>query len=1580
MANNSRGIPRIQVFRPTYEEFKNFTQYVEYMESQGAHKAGLAKVIPPPEWIPRKKGYNLEELDLSIPAPICQVVTGKQGLYQQINIQKKSMTVQEYSKMANSERYATPRHFDYEDLERKYWKNITYVAPIYGADVSGSLTDPDVKEWNINHLGTILDYVNKDYGISIDGVNTAYLYFGMWKTTFAWHTEDMDLYSINYLHFGAPKTWYAIPPEHGRRLERLANGFFPSSYQSCQAFLRHKMSLISPQILRQYSIPCNKITQEAGEIMITFPYGYHAGFNHGFNCAESTNFAAPRWVEYGKRATQCTCSKDMVKISMDTFVKRFQPERYDLWLRGEDVGPHPEDPRQTAAPMPSQMDLLCNSSSNGQLPQSYLNAVPKNKRHMIHKKKINTNSAVNMVELVNRADIPPDIKKALQDLEFEEIEEPIDEPDEQQLQVLEDIWLKAGEMDVEEASVYDDGYNRKKSKKKKKKQSGSREKKSKKEINKIINTQDVNMIKVEIKTEDMSTFDSDEIPVIQGSYNDDIIIHSDPMEDPLKLDFSEVVDKSAKKRKKHLSHSSQKKIRLKPPSSKSKSKYNNTPFYSGTSILNPNQFGNMALPDFHNRIPTVKDTSNNQRKTNALPGNIPFGNEHSTINVKDKIVNTTNSDQISINYTYNGDKDKKILMNSIVGNTATSIDSLKDVKSDPYKLMYQKNFNATIQKNSGHQNESTKISSYMKQPINYKATAISTKNESIQNNNRPLLKAPRLSILPIKVSQLENAATSQESLFSPPMDPNVQNIEKSPESKPTLPPEDMATFYPNTTFHNNPPILENELEAQHNGNDNSPKSIPKLEEINIQLPPGTACTPIINRIPQGPVLHNNNFSTVSQHSMNSKPKPELGNIPMSEKMSPAYPGKFWPNPYINSSGISKLTQASTGAMNKNGLMQIGQFPACASYPVSNMMQPHSPGVYGSKMVFPSNMIPPNTNVYLQTVEQSTAKVTSTVPNNSKRSKNTSRQKSQKGHTSRKKSSSKSDKSNNAVISTSRTNVASIGTQINNPLDVPALSYNTDNSLSRVANTQDDTIYSYVHSSTEKKSPVDDVTQSSESENIISSISDNKAQLQGLIKITDNTHSHLSLSNKVKQNQIPILRKKPKEKLKKSTTRKKKTATNVATAIATSTSQVTKDEANIISTQSTDMSQSSSGSQPITSTIPGHISEMIYPNIPNSDLLKAFNDYWSTQVSHCAVCTTFASPTSGSNRVMPPDWKYCKSTTLPESTPIWVSGSIFAANSKEQVVEPENNKLLRCRECHVTVHASCYGITILPTDIRNWACDRCKAGRNDVMCCLCPMFGGPLKRTSDSRWAHILCTLMVPGATFKDAINKDPINVLTIMAESLNKKCCFCGQEGGACLKCNQCTNVFHPSCGLAAGAAFIIPVYNSQELQVTCNGHDEDKGKVLQIRQGETVWAKHRNSRYYQAKVESIQHILFYMVTFSDNSFSEDLYPSDITNYDSGNIPPLGAAVRVNWTDGETYDGVFEGTNHQIMFNVIFEDGSQLDLKRSDIYSLQEDLPKRVRTRLSVATEMKHRSHLYGTEDETETQRKVKQTMKPTYD
>jgi len=50
---------------------------------------------------------------------------------------------------------------------------------------------------------------------------------------------------------------------------------------------------------------------------------------------------------------------------MDTFIKRTQPEKYELWLQGNDNSPHPEDPSSTStAPLPSTFDILCNKKGN----------------------------------------------------------------------------------------------------------------------------------------------------------------------------------------------------------------------------------------------------------------------------------------------------------------------------------------------------------------------------------------------------------------------------------------------------------------------------------------------------------------------------------------------------------------------------------------------------------------------------------------------------------------------------------------------------------------------------------------------------------------------------------------------------------------------------------------------------------------------------------------------------------------------------------------------------------------------------------------------------------------------------------------------------------------------------------------------------------------------------------------------------------------------------------------------------------------------------------------------------------------
>jgi len=315
----------ILVFRPTMKEFQHFSRYIQYVESQGAHKAGICKIIPPKEWLDQMNTQDYSKTDnLVIGTPIEQtfVSSGSKtnaGVYEVRNLKKYSQSVSEFRAMALGNRYKTPPYDNYDDLEKKYWKSICYIPPIYGADVNGSLFGEEIDCWNIAKLDSVLDLIGMDNDIEIAGVTSPYLYFGMWRATFPWHVEDMDLYSINYIHHGQPKTWFAISPQDGKRFEMFASSMFPSQSNACSAWLRHKTSMINPNLVRNHGIKVRKIVHKAGEIVVTFPFGYHSGFNHGFNIAESTNFALPRWVKYGRDALRCFCTDDMVQINMDLF-------------------------------------------------------------------------------------------------------------------------------------------------------------------------------------------------------------------------------------------------------------------------------------------------------------------------------------------------------------------------------------------------------------------------------------------------------------------------------------------------------------------------------------------------------------------------------------------------------------------------------------------------------------------------------------------------------------------------------------------------------------------------------------------------------------------------------------------------------------------------------------------------------------------------------------------------------------------------------------------------------------------------------------------------------------------------------------------------------------------------------------------------------------------------------------------------------------------------------------------------------------------------------------------------------------
>lgn len=116
------------------------------------------------------------------------------------------------------------------------------------------------------------------------------------------------------------------------------------------------------------------------------------------------------------------------------------------------------------------------------------------------------------------------------------------------------------------------------------------------------------------------------------------------------------------------------------------------------------------------------------------------------------------------------------------------------------------------------------------------------------------------------------------------------------------------------------------------------------------------------------------------------------------------------------------------------------------------------------------------------------------------------------------------------------------------------------------------------------------------------------------------------------------------------------------------------------------------------------------------------------------------------------------------------------------VSRNDDEIVECDSCGISVHELCYGITAddaesIHSDASSastepWFCDPCKSGirspvseRDELLvscvfvyfilfylqlCELCPNLGGIYKITETGRWVHMVCALYTGGITFADA--------------------------------------------------------------------------------------------------------------------------------------------------------------------------------------------------------------------------------------
>ncbi|MCO5573229.1 hypothetical protein L7F22_026998 [Adiantum nelumboides] len=311
------------VYHPTEEEFVDPLQYIQKIAPE-ASEYGICKIVPPVvAFVPAGVVLTREQTNFKFTTRIQPMRLSNWDKQDKIifPMSGRLYSLTEYEKVANkafARKFSTAASLPTKFVEAEFWKELAlgktrtveYACDVEGSAFSTSCTDPlGQSKWNLKGISRLPDSTLRLLDIVIPGVTEPMLYIGMLFSMFAWHIEDHYLYSINYHHCGAPKTWYGVPGKSAPDFEQIVERHVyetemlkDSGKGSQYDLLLGKTTMFAPKLLSEHGVPVFRAVQHPGEFVLTFPRAYHAGFSHGFNCGEAVNFAMGDWFPFGAAA------------------------------------------------------------------------------------------------------------------------------------------------------------------------------------------------------------------------------------------------------------------------------------------------------------------------------------------------------------------------------------------------------------------------------------------------------------------------------------------------------------------------------------------------------------------------------------------------------------------------------------------------------------------------------------------------------------------------------------------------------------------------------------------------------------------------------------------------------------------------------------------------------------------------------------------------------------------------------------------------------------------------------------------------------------------------------------------------------------------------------------------------------------------------------------------------------------------------------------------------------------------------------------------------------------------------------
>ncbi|XP_055829642.1 putative lysine-specific demethylase JMJ16 isoform X1 [Solanum dulcamara] len=163
--------------------------------------------------------------------------------------------------------------------------------------------------WNLNNTPKLQDSLLRFESCNSSSILLPRLSIGMCLSSNYWRIEEHHLYLLSYVHFGAPRIFYAVPGSYRCKFEEAVKKHLPQL--SAHPCLLHNLATqFSPSILTSEGIPVYRCVQNPKEFVLILPGAYHAEFDSGFNCYEAVNFAPFDWLPHGQNAVELYRDQD----------------------------------------------------------------------------------------------------------------------------------------------------------------------------------------------------------------------------------------------------------------------------------------------------------------------------------------------------------------------------------------------------------------------------------------------------------------------------------------------------------------------------------------------------------------------------------------------------------------------------------------------------------------------------------------------------------------------------------------------------------------------------------------------------------------------------------------------------------------------------------------------------------------------------------------------------------------------------------------------------------------------------------------------------------------------------------------------------------------------------------------------------------------------------------------------------------------------------------------------------------------------------------------------------------------------